>query len=282
MYGGLPLLGGTAAAPFAARYFEPPAKVAQQENAKPQFIKAINRQFNLNIRPEQVEYIRPSQVVKPMYGGKWGEVLGKATTSQGPQVRSAAVPQVGELDTPVAVIFADPALFGQAGADGVCMFSPFGRFCVVKDRSHLDSIRHELTHSAQKQPINKSLAPDDPSQFGTYEMDEMELGVSLAELKRDYFQATGKLATSDEESFTDMIKHFSANWDKTTPEGNPIYHPTAKRLRVTLARAQLKDSQAEKEGRQSNVYTTLLNFLRDNLDQVVRADQPGMRRAPMA
>jgi len=45
---------------------------------------------------------------------------------------------------------------------------------------------------------------------------------------------------------------------------------------------KMKDSQAEKEGRQSNVYTTLLNFLRDNLDQVVRADQPGMRRAPMA
>jgi len=288
LYGALPLAAGTAATPFTTKLFpqQPPAKVVQQD-AKSQFIERIKSVYKVDVRPEQVEFVRPSDVIAPMYGGKWADVRAKAKAAQEapqkvgdtdveiPAMNTAAVSRVSHLDNPIPVIYADPTLFGQGPeVNGFCNHAIQGKFCVVKDRSLLHTLRHELTHSTQDTTVRGSLAPGRTDMFGKYFMDEEEIGVRLGEMKRNYYQATGQIATSEKESFMGMIKHLYANPDK--------YSPDVRQLLPTIDKATREDKKAKEEGRESNLFPKLINYLRDNLDKMVRADQPGMHRAPMA
>jgi hypothetical protein len=264
---------------------QPPAQVAQvapgaqqEDNQKTEFIRRINDEYRLNIGPDQVDYIRPSDVIKPMWGEKWGEVLSKAKASQEfekiggeerPTIISAGTPRVGLLDSQVPVIFAQPSLFGGGpNARGVC-FPPhrgLPRFCVVNNRANLNTLRHELTHSLQDPNLHGSLAlgwNKDDYYLG-YMMNEKELGVRLAEMKRNFYHITNKIATADEEearksgyaSFGEMILHF-------------YHHPGEYSEDVQLLENTI--SQAHKGG----LLDRLVDYMKSHLDKVVRAKQPG-------
>src|SRR5690606_21506222 len=92
----------------------PKAVVSSEVNIQTKLVDAINQKYNTQISPQQVEMIRPVDVIKPMYGDQWNNVYQRAKQAQTtekigdiefPAFNQAAVTNVDKLHEPVPVIF---------------------------------------------------------------------------------------------------------------------------------------------------------------------------------
>lgn len=219
--------------------------------------QAITKEFKVKVNPDDINMISPADIIKPMYGNKYQQVFDVAKQKQTDDVfNTAAVTDTNKFDTAVPVIYADPMLFGKAAdVKGFCtdvlVNGKMQPFCVVKSKEFLAFTRHEISHAAQRRFLNTSLGGT--GDFGNYFMNETELGVRLAEFKRNYFQITGEIVTSDQQSLSKAIKHFLSN--------------TAK---YSLDVQQLKDviMKAKKDG----LLPKLMNFFQTNIDKVVNTN----------
>lgn len=219
--------------------------------------QAITKEFKVKVNPDDINMIKPSDIIKPMYGDKYQQVFDLAKQKQNDDIfNTPAVTDTNKFDIAVPVIYADPILFGQAAdVKGFCtdvmVDNKLQPFCVVKSKEFLAFTRHEISHAAQKRHMNKSLGGT--GDFGNYFMNETELGVRLAEFKRNYYQMTGEIVTSDQQSLSKAIKHFLSNTSK-----------------YSLDVQQLKDViiKAKKDG----LLPKLMNFIQNNIDKVVNTN----------
>lgn len=225
---------------------------------------AINQKFNVNIDSNQIQLIKPVDIIKPMYGDKWQQVYDKAKDKQNtqkigdieiPALNSFGVTNVNNLNEPIPVIFASPTKFGQSdNVNGFCTTVFIGtkmqKVCVVKDRSLVHTLRHELSHATQDSHfMNASLGGE--GQFGDYFMNEKELGVRIAEFKRNYYQLTGEIVNGQSDVLAKALKHLLLNTEK--------YSPDVQQLKPIIEKAR-------KEG----LLPRLFDFFKDNIDKMVK------------
>jgi hypothetical protein len=224
---------------------------------------AINAKYKTQIRASQIQMIKPIDVIKPVYGDNWNSVYQTAKQAQGdletPTYNSSAVTDLSKLDKEVPVIFDDPSVFGQTNVNGFCtsivVDNRMQKFCVVKNKEMLHTIRHESSHATQDTMVKSSLGGS--GQFGSYFMDEAELGVRIGEMKRNYYALTGNLVTSDDKSLLAMLKHFLTN--------HKSYSPDVQQMKATIEKSS-----------QERLLPRLIEFIKDNIDKIVQ-NSPGTR-----
>lgn len=258
--------GGASVPPTTARpAVTRPAITRPAVNPQSELLaKHINWTYRTNVKPSDIHWIKPSEMISPIYGNKWNDVVSGAKkaqqeptnygTEESPFMMSP-LPSSGPMDTnkletPVPVIFADPTLFGQdKNTQGFCKNLGGKEFCVVRDQQSLGIIRHELSHTTQDKLYDTSLVNDQGEQIA-YLSNEAELGVRIAEMKRTYYQLTGQIA--NRKTAADMLKHFLS-----TPEK---YGRDVQQVKELLEYLIVRDKDAFKR---------VVEFIRDNVDKVV-------------
>lgn len=256
-----------------------PAVVQENEKSLDKLANLINSNYGTKLTSADFKMYKLSDLLKPVYGGKYQDVVKKASVAQQPQKipfgagvedfvelpdDSLASINVKKLDKMIPVIFADLADFGKGKAvEGLCQVAIIDGeeqpFCIVKSPEHLATLRHELSHAMQSSPKNQDYRSDKSlggeGLFGSYFMTQRELGVRLAEMKRNYYTLTGKIVTSEPESFKQALDHLIKNTDKYSPDVQQL---------VKIIK------QAKKEGLQQK----LIRFMKDNIDKVVVQKMP--------
>lgn len=199
-----------------SKELNPPTSIGQRETKYQDLLDVLNKKYKLRLTADDLEVYTPEEKIAPMYGSAWGDVLKQAQIAQKKEKFSdifyPSMTDVQKMRQEVPVIFANPALFGSPSTSrGVCRSEIVNgesvRFCVVKRRSDATTIRHELSHMTQN-PISGSSTG---LSLKDYVLHPDELGVRLAEMKRNYFQLTGIIATSDDVSIKKMLMHFLEN-----------------------------------------------------------------------
>lgn len=204
-----------------------------QDNRMVKIANAIQERFGVQVNPNQIQMVKPADVIQPMYGDKWQQVQDKAKEAQGPTkvldidipaMNSVGVTDINKMNQPVPVIYADPTQFGQGeNINGFCtslfIDGKNQKICVIKNTSLKHTLRHELSHATQGDDFGVTSSLGGDGQFGDYFMNEKELGVRLGELKRNYFQLTGEIVdSSDHKSFMKLIRHLFANPKNYSPD----------------------------------------------------------------
>lgn len=238
----LALAAGTTGGGTYDRSYQPPQAQVKPDSA---FVNAIQQKYRVPITPADVQLIRPIDVIKPMYGNRWDDAYDKNKDN---------------LEIPVPVVFMNPTLFGDDGK-GFCTYITVNgkpqKFCVVNSRADLVALRHELTHSTQdlshKRLLFKGYTTFTPPD--TYLSNELEIGVRLAEMKRNYFQLTGKIATRA--TVKEMIDHFLSN--------TKYYSRDVQQLMDVFRQAD-----------ESGLLPILMGYFEDNIDKVVQ-NQPATK-----
>jgi len=249
-----------------------PIVVQENELMLQKLANKLNKIYGTDLQASNFRMYRPSDLIRQSYGDKYQDVVKRAALAQQPQKlslgdigdveipdTSAATMNVDKLDQPIPVIFTDPVTLGaKSNMTGFCNRITIGgkeqAFCVVNSPENLDTLRHELSHTTQ--PLyqmdysGSDLSLGGKGFFGKYFMNKFELGVRLADMKRSYYQLTGKIVTSDRESFRQAIQHLMANKDK--------YGEDSQQLVFVI-------EEANKRG----LLEKLLNFLQENIDKVV-------------
>lgn len=232
-------------------------------------INYIQNRYGVAINKNQIQMMRPKDLIAPMYGNQWNNVYQRAQNARYvdldgldeklPAAPNGAAMDLAKLNDVIPVIHANPRMFGQEdGTQGFCATGVINgktqKFCVIENPKAIEIIRHELSHSTQDNLLGRTLGNAKATdRFNKYLMREEELGVRLAEMKRNYYQLTGNIATSEKQSFMGMISHFLHN-----PR---LYSQDVQQLKSTI-------DQAKKAGKLSE----LIHFLRDNVDRVVSKD----------
>jgi hypothetical protein len=255
------------------------AVVQENEKSLDQLAKLINNNYGTKLTSADFKMYKLSDLLKPIYGEKYQDIVKKASLAQQPQKipfgagaedfvelpdDSLASINVKKLDKMVPVIFADLTNFGKdKSVEGFCQVASIGGeeqpFCVVKSPEDLQTLRHELSHAMQasqkKQDYRSDKSLGGEGLFGSYFMNQRELGVRLAEMKRNYYTLTGKIVTSEPESFKQALDHLIKNTDKYSPDVQQL---------VKIIK------QSKKEGLQQK----LIRFMKDNIDKVVVQEKP--------
>lgn len=268
----LPLMAAPLFAGSGTPHVQEPTPVTQQYNQQDsqKVVDALNSHFKTNISASQVQWIKPIDIISPEYRSQWGSVLQKAKQAQAtekigdvelPALNSAAVTNVNKLEIPIPVIFQDPTVFGDEfkSARGFCTELNNQKLCVVKSPAYLSTLRHELSHATQSDIFNKSLTKDGrlpamPKDFDDYFMNEMELGVRLAEMKRNYYKFTGKIVAGNKESVREMISHFIHN--------KGMYSDDVQQLEYIMRNLNKEE------------FDKLIDFIIGNIDKLVQKDSP--------
>jgi hypothetical protein len=216
---GLALVAGS---PTSSNIFNQPSAIKRLE-ANPQIkavIDHIKHASGLNVDVRNVVMVKPSDVISGEYGSDWQKVRDIAKIAQGsttkigdeelPRMPSAGDMSMDKLDTAVPVVFMDPSKFPgtQPGMKGFCTSTTSGqKYCVVNSPFNLHTIRHELSHTTQNTLLASSLSDD--SEGLQYLTSDAEIGVRLAELKRNWYKKTGEILTRSNlgKAFKDLLKN---------------------------------------------------------------------------
>jgi len=198
-----------------AKELNPSTSIGIKDTKYQGLLNVLNKKYNLRLTGNDIEVITPEEGISPMYGSEWPSVLQKAAQSQKDDmfsdISTPSMTDIEKIRQKVPVIFADPSRFGRKSrgfctseiVDGVSI-----KFCVIKNRNLASTLRHELTHTTQ----NPILTGGSSGLRGSeYLLHPDELGVRLAEMKRNYFQLTGIIANSDDTSIKRMLIHFLEN-----------------------------------------------------------------------
>lgn len=167
-------------------------------------LDALNSYYHTFLAREDLEWVRPVDAIRPLYGKRWPLVYGLAWFNQFARkgTPDCGVPDVRRLFDPVPVIYVDPWSF-YPYRDTSFIYNGFCsshlvrgrevRYCVVKNRAMRSTLRHELSHSMQPNVAKEVLLwqPDYSGQ--AYYLSRWEVGVRVAEMKRNYHKLTGKL-----------------------------------------------------------------------------------------
>jgi hypothetical protein len=275
---GLAGIGGT------QDYAQAPQKAQQvQQQNQETLASVLNAKFGTNISQNQIKTIKPSEVISPMYGDKYNQVVQTARKAQSvqqlnidgekyeiPAVFSGATMDVKKLDTPIPVIFVDRATMNQlmkhmkSNLEGAQTAKGFKAsimvnnkeviFCVVLNGSNKEDIattlRHELSHTTQDGTYDSGVMGKG-SRSWNYYFDEKEIGVRLAALKRDYFKLTGEIA--DEDNIGTALKHLLSNKGSYSEDAQDI----ATMMNAASSKGKMKE---------------FLLFLKSNVNSVVKND----------
>lgn len=216
---GLALVSGSPTSPKAPS--QTPAITGVEAN--PQIktvIDHIKHATGFSVDARNVTMVKPSDVISGEYGSDWQKVRDIAKITQGsttkigdvelPRMVSGGDMGVDKLDTAVPVVFMDPSKFPntQPGTRGFCTSTTSGqKYCVVDSPANLSTIRHELSHATQNTLAASSLSDD--SEGLQYLTNDAEIGVRLAELKRNWYKKTGQILTRSNlaQAFKDLMKN---------------------------------------------------------------------------
>lgn len=237
-----------------------------------EIIDHIKKKTGEDIKPSDVHMIKPSEVISPEYGKDYEKVRdmsGKAQSSpemigdiELPRAPSALNMKIGELDKPIPVVFMNPEKYPgtKPGTKGFCIPILGGqKFCIVDSPSNLSTLRHELSHTTQNFNMQSSLSDENPTI--KYLTDHSEIGVRLAELKRNWYKKTGQILTK--ENFGEALKDLMRNPKDYSPDVRQI-------ISVYNFYNQL--------GQKTNDKSKLIAFVRymaDNIDMVVKGEDGG-------
>ena len=114
-----------------------------------------------------------------------------------------------------------------------------------------ETLRHELRHTTQNTIIGTTIGDENVKDLlNRYFLKETELGVRLAEMRSNYYQLTGKIATSDQQSMKEMLNHFLKNYKQYNPDVQQMY-------------------KVIQESNRRGMLEKLLQYLLDNVEKVV-------------
>ena len=274
------LLGGALAAGSIfgpANHGLPVNKPSTQQVVNNSEVKSIvdyvKFKYKIDLKQSDFHFYKTGDLVGPEYGKDWNKVktmASKAMTTpekigdvEVPRLMSAADIDVNKMDTPVPVIFMDPARFGLgAGTDGFCTSTSDGhKFCVVKSPNLIHILRHELSHAMQNTSVQTSLSDD--SEALKYLTNDAEIGVRLGELKRNYYQKHGKIVTKEVENPDEQVSFSTAFKDLMA---NPKDYSDDVQQLGQLYSHYKKTNNMKK-------LSELLHFMNDHIDTVVMNGQ---------
>jgi hypothetical protein len=255
-------------------------KTRERAKPKPPATKERVEQFlsdEYNLKPGDIKWFLPSNYLAKFYGKDWQKALAQAKAHKG---YSSTLMDWDKLNKPVPVIIKAPPGGGSLGRcqtryiDGART-----TFCwvvkgAISDDPLADRLAHELGHAAQKpsaryagtqQRLIRWLGAEDKEEYRelyNYLSKDVELAAWLGQIKRWYYQETGKIAgTSSASDIMAMIK------DKIDEVG--FENALGQELEAVAA-FYLIHQQAEKMGKEKE----LLNLMKDFLGGIVKTS-PG-------
>lgn len=228
-------------------------------NAK-QLIQAVNKKYaeilqknNAIVTPNDIKFIKPSEVLQKGWGSEYENILSKAKEAQNiekiklgdqeieiPTFNDDSVTNVKDIDKPIMVVLMDPQKFGQSPTVKGFQSTVFvnkkpERFVVIQDANDEATLRHELRHTLQTQ-TQDTMGDQDGNEFmQKYLMNKNELGVRFAELRMRYYQLTKKIVNDDQKDIIDMLRHLQNNKDSYSIDVQqimPILNDVLKRNKV--------------------------------------------------
>ncbi len=221
-------------------------------------VNLIQKEFGVNINHNQVHWIKPIDVIKPMYGKSWDDVYKKTYDDQ-ESISNPLETDLSMINVPIPVIIDDPRIYGVSDTTtGFCTKIENQTVCIVKNYENiLSTIQHELTHAIQSNSLKSygvksyqgNFDNKNHSNFINYLLEDEEIGARLANLKRQYYASTGKIATK--ETIIDALKHVGANPNKYSLDVQQILEIFQK------LRKYEKD------------YDKFFFYIKDNIDKVV-------------
>ena len=235
----------------------------QSMNSKTnKIVNLIKKEWGISINHNQVHWIKPIDVIKPMYGKSWDDVY-KKTYGDQETISNPLETDLSLINIPIPVIIDDPRIYGSKnGTEGFCAEIENQKICIVKNNQDiLATLQHELTHAIQSNSLTsygiRSYKGDfenkNYSDFINYLLEDEEIGARLANFKRQYYASTGKILT--QETIRDGIRDLDYNRNRYSDDVQQILTVFSK----------LKENEKD--------FKKFYNYIKDNVDKVV-ANQP--------
>jgi hypothetical protein len=233
--------------------------IDQSMNSKTnKIVNLIKKEWGVSINHNQVHWIKPIDVIKPMYGKSWDDVYKKTYDDQ-ESISNPLETDLSLINVPIPVIIDDPRIYGSKnGTEGFCAEIGNQKICIVKNNQDiLATLQHELTHAIQSNSLTSygirsykgNFENKNYSDFINYLLEDEEIGARLANLKRQYYASTGKIVTK--ETIIDALKDVGANPKKYSDDVQQILTVFSK----------LKKYEKD--------YDKFFFYIKDNIDKVV-------------
>jgi len=168
---------------------------------------------HFHVSDEDIHVVKASDYLKGMWGDDWEEVLQQAKTHPGR--KAPWIPDVERLDDPIVLVRSDDPT--EKGTHGTCRIFGTGKdaisVCSVIPGhwGHTPSSREELTHAMQgdvQGRIGRKYEKEGLADLLNYTAQTEEFSAKLAELKRQYYQHTGKIAQDAKELFNWGVRNY--------------------------------------------------------------------------